>query len=78
MDYVNYLEAYDKETGFLVREYRLTIALPDLKRMLGIDPDIEVFGGDVPDALVLEVGKYAEEPVIVDESCLYQVGFFRQ
>ncbi|MGW4482027.1 hypothetical protein [Rhodococcus triatomae] len=73
MDHVNHLEAYDTKSGFLVREYRLTIALPDLKRML----DIEVFGCDVPDSLVLEVGTYAEETVIVDESCTYQVGFFR-
>lgn len=78
MDYRNYLEAFDKKSGYLVREYRLNIELDDLKRMLGIDPDIEIFGYDVPDVLVPEVGKYAKEPVIVDDECDYQVGFFRE
>ncbi|MGW4477695.1 DUF7683 domain-containing protein [Rhodococcus triatomae] len=75
---INYLEAYDKESGFLVREYRLDIDLDDLKRMLDIDPDLEVFGYPVPDSLVPEVGKYSEESVVFDESCNYMVGFFRQ
>ncbi len=76
MDYRNYLEAYDKETDYFVREYRLSIDLDDLKRMLDIDPDVEVFGYPVPDTLVPEVGKFAEEPVVVDESCKYFVAFF--
>ncbi|WP_431357156.1 DUF7683 domain-containing protein [Prescottella soli] len=76
---VNYLEAYDRESGFLVREYRLNgIELTDLKRLLGIDLQVEIFGYDVPTSLVPELGKYTEEPVIVDESCDYQVGFFRE
>ncbi|MFD1814578.1 DUF7683 domain-containing protein [Rhodococcus gannanensis] len=76
---MNYLEAYDKESGYRVHEYRLTgIELADLKLLLGIDPELEVFGYDVPDSLVAQIGKYAEGPVIVDESCDYQVGFFRQ
>ncbi|WP_137872114.1 hypothetical protein [Rhodococcus sp. Q] len=77
MDYVHYLEAFDKESGYLVREHRLDIDLDDLKRMLDIDPDFEVFGYPVPNSLVPEVAKYAEESVIVDESCDYFVGFFR-
>ncbi|EME14353.1 hypothetical protein G419_25709 [Rhodococcus triatomae BKS 15-14] len=72
------MEADDKESGFLVREYRLDIGLDDLKRMLDIDPDLEVFGYPVPDSLVPEVGKYSEESVVFDESCNYMVGFFRQ
>jgi hypothetical protein len=75
---VNYLTVWDKKTEHFVREYRLNIDLDDLKRMLSIDPNFEVFGYDVPDSLVAEVGKYAEEPVIVDESFFYQVAFFEQ
>lgn len=76
---MNYLEAYDRESGFLVLEYRLNgIDLADLKRLLGIDVQVEIYGYGVPASRVPELGKYTEEPVIVDESCDYQVGFFRE
>jgi hypothetical protein len=76
---MNYLEAYDRESGLRVREYRLIgIDLTDLKRLLGIDLRVEVFGYEVPASLVPELGGYTEEPVIVDASCDYQVGFFRE
>ncbi|WP_127916138.1 DUF7683 domain-containing protein [Prescottella agglutinans] len=76
---MNYLEAYDRESGRLSREYRLNdLDLADLKRLLGIGERLELYGYDVPASLVPELGKYTEEPVIVDESCDYQVGFFRE
>ena len=73
---MNYLTVWDKNTEHFVCRYRLDIDLDDLNRILDIDPEIDVFGFDVPDSLVSEVGKHAEAPVIMDESRFYQVAFF--
>ncbi|MFF3224999.1 hypothetical protein ACFYV7_19560 [Nocardia suismassiliense] len=76
---MNYLEAYDKKTGTLVVEYPLhDVELPTLKKMLGIEEGIEIFGYDVSHAQATALGRYIHEPFTVDETCDYQVGFYRE
>lgn len=76
---MNYLEAYDKKTGILVVEYPLRgLELPALKKMLGIDEGIEIYGYDVSAKQAAELSKYINEPFQLNESCDYQVGFYRE
>ncbi|MGX1775184.1 DUF7683 domain-containing protein [Nocardia brasiliensis] len=76
---MNYLEAYDKKTGRLVVEYPLHgLELPALKKMLGIDEGIEIYGYDVSSKQAAELSKYISEPFQINESCDYQVGFYRE
>ncbi|GAA5082212.1 DUF7683 domain-containing protein [Nocardia iowensis] len=76
---MNYLEAHDKKTGTLVVEYPLHgLELPTLKKMLGIEEGIEIYGYDVSPEQAIELGKYIREPFTVDEKCDYQVGFYRE
>ncbi|WP_280443888.1 DUF7683 domain-containing protein [Nocardia brasiliensis] len=76
---MNYLEAYDKKTGILVVEYPLhDLELPALKKMLGIDEGIEIYGYDVSPTQAMELGVYIDEPFRVDETCDYQIGFYRE
>ncbi|ASF10111.1 hypothetical protein NBRGN_112_00850 [Nocardia brasiliensis NBRC 14402] len=75
---MNYLEAYDKKTGILVVEYPLhNVELSELKRMLGIDEGIEIYGCDVSPTKATELSIYINEPFRVDETCDYQIGFYR-
>ncbi|WP_433577954.1 DUF7683 domain-containing protein [Nocardia brasiliensis] len=76
---MNYLEAYDKKTGILVVEYLLhNVELTALKKMLGIDESIEIFGCDVSPTQAAKLGEYINEPFQVDETCDYQIGFHRE
>ncbi|PXX66624.1 hypothetical protein DFR70_103373 [Nocardia tenerifensis] len=76
---MNYLEAYDKKTGTLVIEYPLPdLDLRTLKKFLGIEDGIEIYGHDVTSEQAAELGKHISDPFVVDEDCDYQVGFYRQ
>ncbi|MGW4719533.1 DUF7683 domain-containing protein [Nocardia sp. NPDC004260] len=76
---MNYLEAYDRQSGFLVDEYPLRgIDLAGLKRLLNIDEGIEIYGCDVSREQVSELARYISEPFTLDDACDYQVGFYRE
>ncbi|MFE7745791.1 hypothetical protein [Nocardia sp. NPDC057455] len=76
---MNYLEAYDRQSGFLVNEYPLRgIDLSELKLLLKIDEGIEIYGCDVSRAQVSELARYISEPFVIDDACDYQVGFYRE
>lgn len=76
---MNYLEAYDKQTGLLVIEYPLHgIDLPELKDILGIDQDIEIYGYDILPSQAEQLARYVDGPFAIDASCDYQVGFYRE
>ncbi|MBF6218077.1 hypothetical protein IU479_08130 [Nocardia abscessus] len=76
---MNYLEAYDRKSGFLVDEYPLRgIDLAELKRLLNIDEGIEIYGCDVSRAQVGELARYISKPFAIDDACDYQVGFYRE
>ncbi|WP_067463983.1 DUF7683 domain-containing protein [Nocardia amamiensis] len=76
---MNYLEAYDRQSGHLVDEYPLRgIDLAALKRFLNIDEGIEIYGYDVTRAQVGELARYISEPFAIEDTCDYQVGFYRE
>ncbi|MFI9506286.1 hypothetical protein [Nocardia sp. NPDC052566] len=76
---MNYLEAYDKKSGLLVVEYPLIgLDLPALKKLLNIDEGIEIYGFDVTPAQVRELARYISGPFTADDTCDYQVGFYRE
>ncbi|MFI2279125.1 DUF7683 domain-containing protein [Nocardia beijingensis] len=76
---MNYLEAYDIQFGFLVGEYPLrAIDLEDLKQLLNIDEDTEIYGCDLSRGQVGELAQYISGPFTIDDACDYQVGFHRE
>lgn len=74
-----YLEAFDKQSHHLVRDYPLArLSLDELKQILGVDPLAEQYGADVPLDLLPKIVAHVNEPFQFDESCIYQVDFYCQ
>ena len=75
-----YLEGFDRKTEWRVRKHALqNLDAPTIRRVLNVYDDlpIEPFAFDIPtrDALY-ELAKYSSEPIEIDESLWYQLGFY--
>ncbi|MBH0778842.1 DUF7683 domain-containing protein [Nocardia bovistercoris] len=76
---INYLEVYDKQTRLLVAEYPLQgIDVSDLKKMLGIDENAEIYGYDLLPAQASNLTRHINGSFTTDTSYEYQVGFYRE
>ncbi|MEV2220299.1 hypothetical protein AB0E01_10520 [Nocardia vinacea] len=83
-----YLEAFDKRTEFLVRDHPLPgLATATLQEILHFDDSCEIDGinyppeaggYDVPQSKLPELAEYLPPDFVVDESCDYQVGYYRE
>jgi hypothetical protein len=75
-----YLEGFDRETEWLVREHPLpNLDAGTIRRVLKVYDDlpIEPFAFDIPTWEALyELAKYGDEPIEIDESLHYGLGSY--
>ncbi|MFF0528353.1 hypothetical protein ACFYT3_08180 [Nocardia amikacinitolerans] len=82
-----YLEAFDKKSELLVRDHALAgLSTAALQRILGFGDSFEdegvtyppeARGYDVPLSVLPELAGYIVGGFMIDDSCDYQVGFYR-
>lgn len=62
-----------------MEEFELNgIDIATMKKIMGVDPEAEQYGCDVPPELVQTLAEYIDSPFTVNSLCDYQIDFYRR